>query len=315
MSRRRTTGLTHAALLLTTRGIPGNTSRGRVSVLPLCGKAPARAGGHGVLDATTDPDLAARQVSQPGVTGLGIRIQDGVVVLDIDPRSGGDATLAKLEAKHGPLPTTLTVTTGRGDGGRHLWYQRPSGRLRGRLPDGIDVKSSGYVVAPPSVHPDTGGLYRWVLPAAPMAVLPPWLATLITLPKPAAQDAPRSGGQHVGGLALPGSVVEAINRATSWHDVLGRHGWRCAKGDGDSDASVWVHPAATSRCSATTRGNRLYVWSCSTAFTPSAPGSPRGYSRAEALALLEHGGDLRALIAEVRATGAIASSAGRGGAA
>ena len=43
------------------------------------------------------------------------------VVLDVDPRHGGDETLAELERQHGPLPNTPEVLTG--GGGRHL-HQR-----------------------------------------------------------------------------------------------------------------------------------------------------------------------------------------------
>jgi hypothetical protein len=159
------------------------------------------------------------------------------------------------------------------------------------------------VVAPPSIHPDTGGLYRWEV-IAPVAVMPPWLATLITEPERVHQEPPRSGGLGVGRLSGP-SIVNEINASTTWRDILGRHDWRCVKGDGDTDGSVWLHPQATSRCSATIRGSRLYVWSCSTVFEPSAPGAPRGYSKAEAIAALDHQGDLRALVATVRTTGAL----------
>jgi hypothetical protein len=92
----------------------------------------------------------------------------------------------------------------------------------------------------------------------------------------------------------------------TWHDILDRYGWRCTKGGGDEDGSVWLHPAATSRCSATVRGGRLYCWSPNTPFEPSASGEPRGYSKAEALAVLDHGGDVRALVAAVRETGVLA---------
>jgi hypothetical protein len=274
-------------------------------VLPLRAKGPAIPGGRGVLDATADPALVADQFARCRPTGVGIRIPDWAAVLDVDPRSGGDRTLAALVAAHGPLPATLTAVTGRGDGGRHLWWLRPEGRLTGRQLPGIDVLGTGkYVVAAPSTHPDTGGRYRWVT-VAPVVAPPPWLAQLVTEPEPVVQDAPRSGGLRGGRLSGP-SILDAINRSTSWHDVLDRHGWRCTRGDGDDDGSSWLHPEATSRCSATIRGSRLYVWSVNTVFDPSAPGHPRGYSRAEALAVLDHSGDVRALVAAVRTTGAIA---------
>src|SRR5690349_8685581 len=35
--------------------------------------------------------------------------KNGVFVLDVDPRHGGDETLAKLQAEYGPLPVTKKV--------------------------------------------------------------------------------------------------------------------------------------------------------------------------------------------------------------
>lgn len=81
-----------------------------------------------------------------------------LVVIDIDPRNGGDETWAALEAEHGKIPPTVTCLTA--SGGRHFYFRWPfddeeipyflrSGA--GRLGPGVDVKGDGdYVVAPPS---------------------------------------------------------------------------------------------------------------------------------------------------------------------
>jgi hypothetical protein len=109
------------------------------------------------------------------------------VVLDIDPRHGGNASLAVLEEMHGPLPKTPTVETG-GDG-RHYYFRYPSGHkvksstLRA-AGTGLDVKAdAGGVVAPPSRH-ETGQLYFWAAGASPddvpLADLPPWLLAVVT---------------------------------------------------------------------------------------------------------------------------------------
>ena len=76
-------------------------------------------------------------------------------MVDIDPRNGGqlDRTL---------MTPTATVATG--GGGWHLYYRHPGHPLLPALPGhaGVDVKADGgYVVAPPSIHPDTGRPYRW----------------------------------------------------------------------------------------------------------------------------------------------------------
>ena len=58
----------------------------------------------------------------------------------------------------------------------------------GSLGKGIDVKWRGYIVAAPSVHPDTGRRYAW-LPdrhplRMPIAEMPTWLAELLSPPLP-----------------------------------------------------------------------------------------------------------------------------------
>lgn len=103
----------------------------------------------------------------------------GLVVLDIDPKHGGDESLARWRRHHGPLPAT--VEAGTGGGGRHLYFAYPGTSLRNRagLAAGIDVRADGgYVVVPPSVHP-SGRRYAWIPGhepgALPLAALPPWL--------------------------------------------------------------------------------------------------------------------------------------------
>ncbi len=105
----------------------------------------------------------------------------GVVVVDVDPRNGGDATLAVLEARWGALPVTVETRTG--GGGRHLWFRAPAVPLSsGPLAPGVDLKAEGgMVVVPPSVH-HSGGRYTWadgrdpgtLVPADP----PSWLLRL-----------------------------------------------------------------------------------------------------------------------------------------
>jgi len=100
---------------------------------------------------------------------IGARVPEILVVLDIDPRNGG--SYEALTVVLGPLPDTLTTWSGRGDGGCHLYFFRPRGELSSRLlPRGIDLKKSGYLIVPPSVHAETGQPYRWE--HRPIAELP-----------------------------------------------------------------------------------------------------------------------------------------------
>jgi len=86
----------------------------------------------------------------------------GVVVLDIDPRNGGDTSVGTLERTWGPLPSTPTVRTG--GGGRHLWFVAPGAPVTsGPVAPGLDLKGEGgLVVAPPSLHA-SGDRYAWIV--------------------------------------------------------------------------------------------------------------------------------------------------------
>lgn len=146
--------------------VHGVTGRGHCTCgtpdCPHLGKHPRTAHGH--RDATTNPDrVRAWWARWPGAN-IGIACAaSGVVVIDIDPRHGGDQTWAALVTAHGPeLEATVRVTTG--GGGRHYYFRAPAGvRLSDgahRLGAGVDVKANGYVIMPPSHHA-SGGRYAW----------------------------------------------------------------------------------------------------------------------------------------------------------
>jgi len=102
-----------------------------------------------------------------------------LVVLDIDPKHGGDDTLEVLQCRFGPLPMTVASYTG--GGGRHLYFKHPGYPVRNRagIGQGIDVRGDGgFVVAPPSIHP-SGKRYGWLAGQSPkdlpLAPMPRWL--------------------------------------------------------------------------------------------------------------------------------------------
>lgn len=147
--------------------------------------------GHGFYDATSDPAMIRAWWTAHPHRNIGGRVPADRIVLDIDPHGGGEDTLARLQRDHGPLPATLTCRSGRGDGGRHLYYMRPPGALSGSgLRPGIDLVHHclRYVVLPPSIHPATRKPYVWTDPYAPVAELPMWAVTLLQ-PKPPASPA------------------------------------------------------------------------------------------------------------------------------
>lgn len=138
---------------------------------------------NGFKDAVTDAKRIRDWWRRRADYNVGITTGEvsGLVVLDVDPRSGGDETLAKLEAEHGRLPATVTAQTG--GGGRHLLFEHPGGKVKCRahaLGRGLDVKADGgYIVAPPSLHA-SGRRYAWAEGLDPdsigIAALPGWLS-------------------------------------------------------------------------------------------------------------------------------------------
>jgi hypothetical protein len=102
-----------------------------------------------------------------------------LVVLDVDPKHGGDDSLKRLERRYRPLPVTAEAITG--GGGRHFYFTHPGFLIRNRagLAQGVDLRGDGgYIVAPPSIHP-SGESYEWAPGRAPeateIASLPNWL--------------------------------------------------------------------------------------------------------------------------------------------
>lgn len=119
-------------------------------------------------------DAEALFKEHDGNVGIVTGAVSGVVVLDIDDNKGGSASLVGTE-----LPMTPHVRTG---SGWHYYYKHPGRQLRnfaGKL-KGVDLRADGgYVVAPPSIHPN-GKQYSWnVSPeACAFAEMPGWLLDL-----------------------------------------------------------------------------------------------------------------------------------------
>jgi hypothetical protein len=168
---------------------------------------------HGVKQATTDEKIIRDWwTTWPDAN---IALATGkVVVIDVDPRHGGDASLAQLETKHGKFPSTWRVRTG--GGGLHIYLAAQPNvvfkNTAGQLGDGLDVRASGgYVVAPPSKH-ISGGKYEWQQQGGKdLAPMPAWLVTSLQQPK-----------------------VKVRAPATHWHEIA-RNG--VAEGQRDKTAT------------------------------------------------------------------------------
>ncbi len=210
------------------RGDPGAAAV-KLEFCPRAGKHPRPKNGH--LGASTAPDVVRPWFDTRTNIGLGVvcgplqNAEVDLVVLDFDGAEG-EATLAAIEAEHGPLGG-LGVTTGRGG---HRWFLAPSAwqihsrnghwpAARGprpeatadRPPTGFDIKArGGFVAAPPSPH-KSGRRYQWLcldaldLDAEAPLVIPPapeWLRAQLPT------RAPSTGPAPLGALEAWGAEVD-----------------------------------------------------------------------------------------------------------
>jgi hypothetical protein len=134
---------------------------------------------NGYLDGTTNTLQIEKWWGKWLISNIGMVTgkASGVIVLDIDPRHGGDETLNALEEEYGKLPQTKVVITG--GGGQHIYFAYPgsNGGCKTNLFPGIDVRGDGgYVLAPPSLH-ISGRQYEWEVSSfeSTLATIPKWL--------------------------------------------------------------------------------------------------------------------------------------------
>lgn len=185
---------------------------------PNSGKHPATV--HGVKDATTDRKIIKNWWAKNPKANVGIATgkKSKVLVLDVDPRNGGNKTLSALTAELGPLPTTVSSRTG--GGGKHLVFKYPDFRVKkdsaGKiLGAGVDILSDGAImVAPPSRH-ESGKRYKWISGKSfedmkPARLPKKWLAKLkcgdvVDQPKQA-DDSVVEGGRNNALTSLAGMM-------------------------------------------------------------------------------------------------------------
>ena len=185
-----------SALALIARGLPVFPVAGGAKAPPRLQNWPARA--------STDQATIKQWWSGPTYDeNIGVHCAD-LIVLDVDPKDGGDKTITLLEDIHG-LPETFTVSTP--SGGQHRYFRGPNvSNSVGRLGPGIDVRSrGGYVVGPGSGVP--AGDYR-VAVDAPLAEAPRWLVDKL---ETAAELKPKEPPPVV-----PDATSELLQQARTW---------------------------------------------------------------------------------------------------
>lgn len=175
--------------------------------------------------ATCDETTVASWWTQYPEANIGIHTA-GLLVVDVDPKKGGDESFKQLEKEHG-LPETLTTITP--TGGRHLFLRLPEGEAVAnsveRLGKGLDVRSAnGYVVGPGSTVP--AGRYRFAGDSA-VASAP---ASLVETARPA----PSESRTHT--EPVPDAPEEVVVRAIEYL----RGAERSVRGQGGDQAAYRV---------------------------------------------------------------------------
>lgn len=142
-------------------------------VFPLNGKEPIYPGGFTVAT-TKRRQIKAWWAEHPTANiGIACDSQHGPLVIDIDEPKKHEVDGFKFLRKTFPDLAETTMTARSRQGRLHLYFSPMKNRshvkrmIRPFRPDGkkvaIDILGDGgYVVAPPSIHPDTGKPYRWI---------------------------------------------------------------------------------------------------------------------------------------------------------
>jgi len=180
-----------------------------------CGRPDCQSPGkHPILanwpeTATTDTNIIGDWFRRYPSANVGMTLE-GLVVVDVDPRNGGDAD--ELERAHPELKETCIQETG--GGGRHYLFRAPVGALYAKeLRHGVDIKAGAgaFIVVEPSLHP-SGRRYVWLDESGPQEgteprSAPAWIPTRDHRPVPAA------GGLHDGGIPAGRRNEELLSRA------------------------------------------------------------------------------------------------------
>lgn len=239
--------------------------------------------------ATTDHDTIDAWWNEHPDHGIGIATGpgSGIWVLDIDDYD----SYRDLEQRHEPLPDTLTVITG--SGGYHFYYRHPDGidirnNASTRLGPGLDVRGDGgFVVAPPSVHPN-GRTYEWDAGQPDeIAEAPQWLIDLVCEQphKPAASTL-----TNVNDGDRPGDLYAA---QVDWQTILEADGWQLHHVDRNGER-YWTRPGKDRRegASATTgwsAADNLKVFTSSMRHAGLEP--EESYTKLGYIAATRHHGD------------------------
>jgi len=140
---------------------------------------------HGSKDATLNESQARAWWAEWPNANIGLATGHRFFAVDVDVKKDGDDTWDMLRSQYGGLPETIEAITG--TGGRHILYALPDFPVQNsvaKLGPGLDIRGQGgYIVAAPSIHPETKRAYEWdgiaEIEQQTIAPAPAWLLRLI----------------------------------------------------------------------------------------------------------------------------------------
>lgn len=132
---------------------------------------------HGCLDATTDEAQIRKWWTENPNYNIGLATGHRFWVLDVDTKHADAAEWLESVS----LPETITAITG--TNGRHFLFRSPDFPVTNstsKIGPHIDIRGTGgYIVAAPSIHPETRRQYAWDtetdIPSEEPAAAPSWL--------------------------------------------------------------------------------------------------------------------------------------------
>lgn len=197
---------------------------------------------NGVKDACADVEQVRAFWARYPDSNIGIAMGEpsgGIVAIDadVDPEAGKDGvdTISEWERAHGELPETACSLTGRD--GYHMLYRMEGVRNSVNADAAVDIRSTGgYIVAPPSVHPN-GRSYAWECDPSeyPVADADDNVRAFVASVQPAhgarservsAKDAPKEGGRNDALYRMACSL-----QAQEWDDDAIAHAIRTYNAD------------------------------------------------------------------------------------
>ena len=217
-------------------------------VFPLGPRTKEPATPHGFKDATCDTSTIGRWWDSMPDANVGIATGNGLLVLDVDDKPGhevqGSDSLREWELEHGELSDTCRAVTG--SGGVHYLLDVGDAEVpcSQSAELAIDIRcDGGYIVAPPSVHPN-GNRYEWDVSPEDM---PPAEASAVDRACIQWVHDHRNGGGDRAPVTIPAGVL---------HDGDGRNKWLyeqgCsarAKGADDQMVEIWLTQLNAQKCS------------------------------------------------------------------